>query len=71
MLTTGRLIEYSSIRPLPTFALLLKEKLCGCMHIGNLLTTIAITTTTVMSMTTIYKHLSFGILCMFCIYFAL
>jgi len=41
--------------------ILLKEKLCGCMHIGNLPITIAITTTTVMSMTPSYKHLSFGI----------
>ena len=40
----------------------------------HLLITIAITTTTVMSITPSYKHLSFGIQCMFCTnfnYFAL
>jgi len=31
-----------------------QEKLCGCMHIGYLPITIAITTTTVMSMTISY-----------------
>ena len=74
-----RLIEYSSIRPLPTFAqssaqtrgvfsgdysmywYTAHREAMWLYAYWHLLITIAITTTTVMSITPSYKHLSFGI----------